>query len=345
MLKIAPDCAGLLVRQGLLTLWIVSCVACGGNDTPPGCDCPWADTLTADRITREVFDYSAYNGEVVDCSGEDQLLFGASCFVKDALENYVMNSNGYFEHRQQGEPGWTCTWDNFTAQRRDYRTTTLCLEPADPADSALPPGCGCEEVEPLDMRFVRDVQTEALPSGELVRVSASCQEEGHVTIGGGCTVKDNDAWPADDWQAHLVGTGFSPDGSEWHCDWQITSSRDLIGAAAALCVAPPSDDTAPEEVPLSERIVRVEREVNLLQGGIFRLESECEEGDTLIRGSCTVDPLELARDVQLLVSAFPEDTLTRPNAWLCEWWVPLGVTQVKGTATALCLKPLEEPAP
>lgn len=348
MVKIAPDSARPLVRRGLLTLWIISCVACGGDDTsrvdaaPGTCDCPKADTLTADRIKREQFDLNAYTGQVVDCSGDDQMLFGASCLAQDATENYVMSSNGYFHDREHGSPGWTCAWDNSSVQRRNYTTTVLCLDHADPADLERPEECGCEDVEPMDMRLFRTIDARDLPAGEMVRATSTCYMPGDVTIGGGCTVKDNDAWPDDDSKAHLVSSGFSPDGKEWYCDWQVTSDRDLLGAVSALCAAPPPDDTVQEDVPLPERVVRVEEEFELLQGGVFREEVTCEEGDFLIRGGCTVDsPLELARDVQLLSAGFPEDTQSRPNTWVCEWWVPLGATEVKARATAICLKPLE----
>lgn len=311
--------------------------ACGSNAGVPdgadatvdasSCEC---STLLAEQITRRDFTIRSGSGSVSGCDA-DQMLVGGGCVLPSTLDGTAaLQEMGFW---WDDPANWVCGWSNFAGGDGNVENTNtvVCVTESTAQDV----GCSCDTIE---QRIGRVEQAGTLAPSTFTRVASECRDGG-ILIGGSCNMEFS--MFGDDNPIRLVSQGFSADG-RWECWWNNPTEMWPVtrtGVATAVCLQPPSPGMVPEAEPLVDRIVQVQRTVELPSSNVHLDDVTCEAGNSLLWGACQLASPDISiRDVSTLRAGFLDPTQNRPDTWQCGWYNPTDLTPT-ATLTAVCLKP------
>lgn len=200
----------------------------------------------------------------------------------------------------------------------------VCLE--DPPDDQQ-----CGRTLDIEVRSRRDFAWR----GTFGDLRVACPEG--LLIGGGCTFN-----PGRDHDIDIVRSGFDPYRDfAWLCSWDHDSAVDGTQVTAvAFCLKEPELPAGPACSccpPVDELIYRREARA-ALEPGLAQLQVRCEQGDTMLTGSCSstglmnyqIDDMDLYRNG----FAGPERDI-----WECAWNNAMNATGRELIATAVCVRP------
>ena len=326
---------GLLVCIGPI-------IGCGGSTDP--CRCPSADTLTEENIIRPFARDSFYistefgwtMGWLAGCQRLGSHLIAGGCMLEDVPDS-VLSLQGFYV--DPTVPDWECQWT--MGQGTNLLTIkTTCIVPHEPEPLPSDPSCDCPPVEPIQDRVKRIKRGGQLLGQEPKTIVSTCDGPDDVLISGGCSGEGDSG---DSARLRLVSTGPTADGTGWTCTTYHTDpAADTQPIATAACIRPPSPNTAPEAVPLRDRINMVTTTATLVANDILITDATCNPGDMLIMGGCQLDDPENQIGVTMFRTGYAPEPDNRPDTWQCGWKSTKD-TDSQATVTAICLEPLSEP--
>jgi hypothetical protein len=287
-------------------------------------------TLVAEQLIRRDGTTSTSGGSTNACNA-GQMLMSGGCVLPSTLDGTAaLQRMGFWRNDPET---WGCGLSTYVggAGVVENTNTVICVTEL----PALDDGCSCDSI---NERIGHVEQAGTLAPSTFTRVASECRDGG-VLIGGSCAFAEGGSGDAN--PIRLTSQGFAADGT-WECWWNNptdTWPATRTGVATAICLQPPSPGMAPEAEPLAERIVRVERTVQLPANNIHIDDVTCAPGDSLLWGACQLVSPDLSlRDVATVRAGFLDSAQNRPNTWQCAWHNPTDLTPM-ATLTAVCLKP------